>query len=35
MLLHQGCECFYRWFGLTPVVTPELRARVEQALRNP
>ena len=35
MLLHQGCECFYRWFGVMPVVTPELRARVEQALRNP
>lgn len=35
MLLHQGCECFNRWFGVMPVVTPELRARVEQALRNP
>jgi len=34
MLLHQGCECFYRWFGVMPVVTPELRARVEQALRS-
>jgi shikimate dehydrogenase len=35
MLLHQGCGCFEKWFGVRPVVTPELRARVEQALRNP
>jgi shikimate dehydrogenase len=34
MLLHQGCGCFEKWFGVHPVVTPELRARVEQALRN-
>lgn len=34
MLLHQGCGCFEKWFGVRPVVTPELRARVERALRN-
>lgn len=33
MLLHQACTCFEKWFGIRPVVTPELRARVEQALR--
>jgi shikimate dehydrogenase len=33
MLLHQGCTCFQKWFGVRPVVTPELRARVEEALR--
>ncbi len=33
MLLHQGTICFERWFGVLPVVTPELRQRVEQALR--
>jgi shikimate dehydrogenase len=33
MLLHQGRTCFEKWFGVRPVVTPELRARVEQALR--
>ena len=35
MLLHQGCVCFEKWFGVRPVVTPELRERVEQALRAP
>jgi shikimate dehydrogenase len=34
MLLHQGCGCFEKWFGVLPVVTPELRQRVEQALRD-
>jgi len=34
MLLHQGTVCFEKWFGVTPVVTSEQRARVEQALRN-
>lgn len=34
MLLHQASGCFEKWFGVRPVVTPELRARVEQALRN-
>ncbi|HEX8011713.1 MAG TPA: shikimate dehydrogenase [Casimicrobiaceae bacterium] len=33
MLLHQACTCFEKWFRIRPVVTPELRARVEQALR--
>lgn len=33
MLLHQGPGCFERWFGVRPVVTAELRARVERALR--
>lgn len=35
MLLHQGAGCFEKWFGVRPVVTPELRARVEHVLRNP
>jgi shikimate dehydrogenase len=35
MLLHQGTICFEKWFGVRPVVTPELRQRVEQALRTP
>jgi shikimate dehydrogenase len=34
MLLHQGCGCFEKWFGVLPVVTPELRERVELALRS-
>jgi shikimate dehydrogenase len=34
MLLHQGSGCFEKWFGVRPVVTPELRERVEQALRD-
>ena len=29
MLLHQAVPGFTRWFGHRPVVTPELRARVE------
>jgi shikimate dehydrogenase len=29
MLLHQAVPGFRRWFGLTPVVTPELRRLVE------
>jgi shikimate dehydrogenase len=33
MLLHQACICFDKWFGVLPAVTPELRARVEAALR--
>jgi shikimate dehydrogenase len=33
MLLHQACICFEKWFGVLPVVTPDLRARVEAALR--
>ncbi len=35
MLLHQGTVCFEKWFGVRPVVTPELRQRVERALRAP
>jgi shikimate dehydrogenase len=34
MLLHQGCGCFEKWFGIHPVVTAEQRARVEEALRH-
>lgn len=30
MLLHQASGCFEKWFGMRPVVTPELR---ERALR--
>jgi shikimate dehydrogenase len=35
MLLHQGTICFEKWFGVRPVVTPDLRGLVEQALRTP
>jgi shikimate dehydrogenase len=28
MLLHQAVPGFARWFGVTPQVTPELRALV-------
>ncbi len=35
MLLHQGTLCFEKWFGVRPVVTPDLREWVEQALRTP
>lgn len=35
MLLHQGCLCFEKWFGVRPVVAAEQRVRVEQALRTP
>lgn len=33
MLLHQASGCFEKWFGVTPVVTPDLRAKVEAALK--
>ena len=33
MLLHQGPGCFEKWFGVRPVVTRELRERVERTLR--
>jgi shikimate dehydrogenase len=33
MLLHQGPGCFEKWFGVRPVVTAELRERVERTLR--
>jgi shikimate dehydrogenase len=32
MLLHQAVPAFARWFGVTPIVTPELRALVEADL---
>ena len=34
MLLYQASGCFEKWFGVHPVVTPDLRLRVEQALRS-
>jgi shikimate dehydrogenase len=33
MLLHQAVPGFARWFGVTPPVTPELRALVEADIR--
>src|SRR5262249_35124460 len=33
MLLHQAVPGFARWFGVTPVVTSELRALVEADIR--
>jgi len=33
MLLHQAVPGFARWFGVTPRVTPELRALIEADLR--
>src|SRR5690349_18814739 len=33
MLLHQGPGCFEKWFDVRPVVTRELRERVERTLR--
>jgi shikimate dehydrogenase len=32
MLMHQGVPAFAAWFGVTPKVTPELRARLTKAL---
>jgi shikimate dehydrogenase len=32
MLLHQAVRGFSLWFGVTPAVTPELRALVEADL---
>ena len=34
MLMHQAVPCFAAWFGVTPKVTPELRAALERALSN-
>jgi shikimate dehydrogenase len=34
MLLHQGVPGFARWFGVTPTVTPELRAVLEADIRS-
>lgn len=33
MLMHQAVPAFAAWFGVTPQVTPELRARLEAELR--
>lgn len=33
MLLHQAVPGFARWFGVTPTVTPELRALIEADIR--
>ena len=33
MLMHQAAPAFAAWFGVTPKVTPELRADLEKALR--
>ncbi len=35
MLLHQAVPGFARWFGVTPSVTPQLRALVEADIRGP
>jgi len=32
MLLHQAVPGFAAWFGIQPVVTPDLRARIEATL---
>jgi shikimate dehydrogenase len=32
MLLHQGIPAWQAWFGITPAVTAELRARIEATL---
>jgi shikimate dehydrogenase len=32
MLMHQAVPAFAAWFGVTPKVTPELRAELERAL---
>ena len=32
MLMHQAVPAFAAWFGVTPKVTPELRAELEKAL---
>ena len=34
MLLHQAVPGFERWFGVKPVVTPELRALIEADIRS-
>ena len=34
MLMHQAVPAFAAWFGVTPKVTPELRAKLLQALGN-
>jgi shikimate dehydrogenase len=32
MLLHQARPAWQAWFGITPDVTPELRALIENSL---
>jgi shikimate dehydrogenase len=32
MLLHQGIPAWQAWFGISPKVTPELRALIEATL---
>ncbi len=34
MLLHQAVPAFARWFGVTPEVTPELRALIEADIKS-
>jgi shikimate dehydrogenase len=34
MLMHQAVPAFAGWFGITPSVTPELRAELVKALSN-
>ena len=34
MLMHQAAPAFAAWFGITPEVTPELRALLEEKLRD-
>ena len=31
MLMHQAVPAFAAWFGVTPKVTPQLRAELERA----
>jgi shikimate dehydrogenase len=33
MLMHQAVPAFAAWFGVTPKVTPALRAELERAVR--
>jgi shikimate dehydrogenase len=33
MLMHQAVPAFAAWFGVTPKVTPELRAELERVVR--
>jgi shikimate dehydrogenase len=34
MLLHQAVPAFHAWFGIEPKVTPALRARMLEALKD-
>ena len=33
MLMHQAAPAFAAWFGITPIVTPELRMVLEAKLK--